>query len=366
MLDIHRPEGARLIDGEARFEKLASGFRFVEGPVWSPVDSALVFSDIIGGRMHRWSAARGLELFRAPSRMAKGNAYDRKGRLITCEHAASRLTRTEADGSLAVLASHFEGRELNSPNDVVVKSDGAVYFTDPPSGRGPVYGVERPQELDFQGIFRLDPQNGAIVLLASDFTFPNGLCFSADERRLFVNDSRAQVIGEFPVRADGTLGPGRLFARLSLFGEGVADGMKLDRQGQLYCCGPASRAFPRCRRNPPGGGAASATRTASLQKEGSLKLLSALTALIAWDRSRTRRLGGRYDGKTYGMPLRGQPQLLLYRRGVFEKLGLKPPRPGRSSRRRPKPSRRKAVWTGSRCTAARAAPARASSSGTPT
>jgi gluconolactonase len=238
MLEIHRPEGARLIDRDARFEKLASGFRFVEGPVWCPADSALIFSDIIGDRMYRWSAAKGIEVFREPSRMANGNAYDHAGRLVTCEHAASRVTRAEADGTLRVLADRYRGRELNSPNDVVVKRDGAIYFTDPPSGRGPIYGVERPQELDFQGVFRLDPETGELTLLASDFTFPNGLCFSADESRLFVNDSREQVIREFPVRADGTLGPGRLFAALAPCGEGVADGMKFDRQGHLYCCGP--------------------------------------------------------------------------------------------------------------------------------
>jgi gluconolactonase len=170
--------------------------------------------------------------------MANGNAYDREGRLVTCEHAASRLTRAEADGTLTVLASRYHGKELNSPNDVVVKSDGMIYFTDPPSGRGPVYGVERPRELDFQGVFRLTPETGELTLLISDFTFPNGLCFSADESRLLVNDSREQLIREFPVLPDGTLGPGRLFARLPAAGEGVADGMKFDSRGNLYCCGP--------------------------------------------------------------------------------------------------------------------------------
>lgn len=238
IIEVYRPEGSRLVDAEARYQKLAGGFRFVEGPVWSPVRKDLIFSDIIGDCLYRWSETAGMSLFRAPSRMANGNAYDRGGRLVTCEHAASRVTRTEADGMLTVLANLYQGRELNSPNDVVVKRDGTIYFTDPPSGRGPIYGIERPQELDFQGVFRLSPETGELTLLVSDFTFPNGLCFSADESRLFVNDSREQLIREFPVLPDGTLGPGRLFARLSAAGEGVADGMKFDSRGNLYCCGP--------------------------------------------------------------------------------------------------------------------------------
>jgi gluconolactonase len=227
-----------ILDENAAFDRLARGFRFVEGPVWNPGSQELIFSDIIGNRIYRWSAACGVRVFREPSHMANGNALDREGRLITCEHAESRVTRTETDGTLTVLASHYRGRELNSPNDVVVKRDGMVYFTDPPSGRGPVYGVERPQELAFQGVFRLEPDTGELTLLAADFTFPNGLCFSADERRLLVNDSREQIIREFAVLADGTLGKGRLFARLAPDGEGVADGMKFDSQGNLYCCGP--------------------------------------------------------------------------------------------------------------------------------
>jgi gluconolactonase len=238
LIEIHRPQGSEILAGEARYEKLAGGFRFVEGPVWNPLRQELVFSDIIGDCLYRLPSGGAPEVLRAPSRMANGNAYDREGRLVTCEHASSRLTRTEADGTLTVLASRYRGKELNSPNDVVVKSDGTIYFTDPPSGRGPIYGVERPQELDFQGVFRLAPETGEITLLTSGFTFPNGLCFSADESRLFVNDSREQLIREFPVLSDGNLGTGRLFARLPAAGEGVADGMKFDSRGHLYCCGP--------------------------------------------------------------------------------------------------------------------------------
>ncbi len=238
VLTVFRPQDPSILDPGATCERLAQGFRFVEGPVWHPREHFLLFSDIIGNRIHRWSASDGVALFREPSNMANGNTYDGQGRLITCEHATSRLTRTEPDGTVSVLAGHYQGKELNSPNDVVVARDGAIYFTDPPSGRGPVYGVERRRELDFQGVFRLTPETGDLSLLADDFTFPNGLCFSADEDRLLVNDSREQIIREFPVKTDGRLGAGRLFARLAAEGEGVADGMKFDSLGNLYCCGP--------------------------------------------------------------------------------------------------------------------------------
>jgi gluconolactonase len=158
--------------------------------------------------------------------------------LLTCEHATSRVTRAEADGRVTAVASHYQGRELNSPNDIVVKSDGAIYFTDPNSGRSAKYGVAREQELPFQGVYRLDPDDGALTVLVDDFDKPNGLCFSPDERHLFISDTNRYHIRVFEVRTDGTLANGRVWAEMSRQGVGVPDGMKVDRDGDLYCTGP--------------------------------------------------------------------------------------------------------------------------------
>ena len=188
--------------------------------------------------MYQWSGKEGLSTFREPSQMANGNTYDREGRLLTCEHATSRVTRTERDGRIVILASHFNGKELNSPNDIVVKSDGAIYFTDPNSGRGPLYGVAREQELPFQGVYRIHPHDQSLDLLVDDFSKPNGLCFSLDEKQLFINDTNRNHIRIFDVAEDGTLKDGGVWAETIGEGAGVPDGMKIDQEGYLYCCGP--------------------------------------------------------------------------------------------------------------------------------
>jgi gluconolactonase len=227
-----------LIDQSAGLRVVANNFRFVEGPVWEPEHKSLLFSDIVGDTLYRWSAEEGLRVVRKPSNMANGNTYDREGRLLTCEHATSRVVRTEPDGSLTVIASHYDGKELNSPNDIVVRSDGLIYFTDPLAGRTSAYGVEREAELPFQGVYCVNPQTGDITLLVRDFKLPNGLCFSPDERQLFVNDTLRGHIRVFDVLADGTLIDGRLWTRVEGEGPGVPDGMKFDRSGYLYCTGP--------------------------------------------------------------------------------------------------------------------------------
>lgn len=244
-----------LVDADARLELLADGFHFTEGPVWHP-DGYLLFSDLAGDAIWRWDAAGGARVWRRPSEMANGLTRDPQGRLLACEAASSRLTRTEADGSLAVVASHYEGRELNSPNDVVCRSDGSIYFTDPPSGRTLPHGRPRatPRELDFQGIFLVRP-DGELRLLADDFVVPNGLCFSPDESLLYVNDSLRLQIRVFDVLADGSLANGRLFfqqpgewpdgavlteelIRTGTIAVGLPDGMKVDELGNVYCGGP--------------------------------------------------------------------------------------------------------------------------------
>jgi gluconolactonase len=230
--------GFREIVGDAALEKIAGGFGFIEGPVWHPFEKWLVFSDMPNSRMHRWRPGGGIEIFRDPSNKANGNTLDRQGRLLTCEHATSRVTRAEADGSTTVLATHYGGKELNSPNDIVVATGGAIYFTDPAYGRMEYYGVPRPQDLSFQGVYRMAADGSALTLLADDFAQPNGLCFSLDESRLFVNDTERGHIRVFNVTPDGGLAGGAVWAETRGEKPGVPDGMKIDSRGNLYCCGP--------------------------------------------------------------------------------------------------------------------------------
>jgi gluconolactonase len=200
---------------------------------------SVIFSDILGNSIYRWSAANGLDMLRRNSYMANGNAFDQDGRLITCEHATSRVSRTDLTSeTYEVLAAHYTGKQLNSPNDVVVKRDGTIYFTDPTSGRSAGYGVPREPELAFSGVYRLDPISDKLTLLLDDFAKPNGLCFSGDESLLYVNDTVRQHIRVFEVLADGSVANGRLFANLTGDKPGVADGLKVDSQGNIYSCGP--------------------------------------------------------------------------------------------------------------------------------
>ncbi len=226
-----------IIETGSRVEQLVTGFRFVEGPVWYSGERTLLFSDIIGNTMYRWSEHAGVSVFRKPSNMANGNTLDNEGRLLSCEHATSRVSRTDRDGNYEVLVTHFEGRELNSPNDIIVSRNGNIFFTDPASGRGVPYGVERKQELDFQGVYKLDPISRELTLLADDFVLPNGLCFSPDESRLFVNDTRRQHIRVFDVKDDFTICNSQVWAGTDGDRPGVADGMKLDSEGNLYSSG---------------------------------------------------------------------------------------------------------------------------------
>ncbi len=238
-LDVRDARLTGIVAPDALLEPLATGFDFLEGPIWLPGERALIFSDIPGDTMHRWDAAGGATVFRQPSHKANGNTLDGQGRMLTCEHATSRVVRQGSDGRLTVLASHYAGVELNSPNDIVVKSDGAIYFTDPNFGRRPTrHGVPRAQEQPCQGVYRLEPDAGTLSRLAADFDQPNGLCFSPDERQLFVNDSPRGHIRVFDVQADGTLTNGKVWAELRGEGLGVPDGMKLDAAGNLYCAGP--------------------------------------------------------------------------------------------------------------------------------
>ena len=234
-----RDERFKLVVGEGiELEQVATDFIFTEGAMWNGATRELVFSDIPGDIMRKWSAEGGISVLRQPSSKTNGNYYDLEGRLISCEHATSRVVREEANGTLSVLATHYEGKELNSPNDVIVKSDGAIYFTDPTYGRMDVFGLLREQDLDFQGVYRIDPNSGDLSLLANDFQQPNGLTFSLDEQQLFVNDTDAGHIRVFDVAEDGSISGGEVWAVPEGAGDGGCDGMKIDSEGNLYCTGP--------------------------------------------------------------------------------------------------------------------------------
>ena len=232
-----------LIDTYAPVLQLGSGFDFTEGPIWHPVDHHLLFSDMPGDVRRRWDRHGVREVMR-PSNKGNGMTYDADLNLIVCEHSTSSLVRFTPDNTRQVLASHFEGRELNSPNDVCVHSSGAIYFTDPWYGRMPGFGVERPRDLGWQGVFRVRPgHEGREPDLVVDrylFSMPNGLCFSPDERLLYINDTEQANIRVFDVTADGGLTNGRIFAsgiRDSLK-PGVPDGMKCDALGNVWVTAP--------------------------------------------------------------------------------------------------------------------------------
>ena len=246
-----QPEFGDLIDPEAQVNQIGTGFIFTEGPVWHPLDHYLLFSDMPGDVRRRWDADHGVTEVRRPANKCNGMTYDADLNLIVCEHATSLLVRERPDGRREVLASHFGGQELNTPNDVCVRSDGSIYFTDPIYGRSPHYGVERPHELGFQGVYRLPPAGGAPQLLVDDdlFNQPNGLCFSPDEKLLFVNDSAQTLIRVFDVPADGSLANGRIFASGSLFARRARrpDGMKCDERGNIWVTAPGGFGFTRPR-----------------------------------------------------------------------------------------------------------------------
>src|SRR5262245_60365440 len=177
----------------AQVEKLWTGARWTEGPAYLPASRSLVFSDIPNDRMLRYDETDGhVSVFRHPCGYANGHTVDREGRLVSCEHGGRRISRTEHDGRITVIADRFEGKRLNSPNDVVVRSDGSVWFTDPPFGILSDYeGHKSPAELDKNHVFRVDGKTGAIMSVADDFIRPNGLAFSVDEKQIYIADSHA-------------------------------------------------------------------------------------------------------------------------------------------------------------------------------
>jgi len=241
-----------LIAPDARLEVLATGFEWSEGPVWSRAGGFLLFSDIPRNSIMRWSATQGISLYMKPSGYtgvadygrepgSNGLLFDSQGRLVLMEHGDRRVSRLEAGGGKRTLVDNFEGKRLNSPNDAVFRSNGDLYFTDPPYGL-PKQAEDPARELDFCGVYRLS-NGGVLTLLTKEMTRPNGIGFSPDERTLYVaqSDPRAAVWKAFPVKDDGTLGPGRIFHDATpLVGKfpGLPDGLKVDRNGNLWATGP--------------------------------------------------------------------------------------------------------------------------------
>ena len=234
-----------LVDANAEVEQVGTGFTFTEGPIWNPAGRYLLFSDMPGDTRRRWDEQGGVGEIAKPSNKGNGMTLDANGRLLVCEHSTSCVVRMDPDGAgggREVLASHFAGKELNSPNDIVVHSSGAVCFTDPTYGRMPGFGVEREQELDFQGVYRLPPGGGELTLLVDDFVQPNGLCFSPDESLLYINDTDRAHIRVFEVAEEGTISNGRVFAdgigTGDLASGELVDGMKCDERGNVWVTGP--------------------------------------------------------------------------------------------------------------------------------
>lgn len=220
-------EFRKIVPEGAGVKKLAGGMKFLEGPVWMDREDALIFSNIPGEQLKRWSERDGLSTFREHTHEANGNCVDRQGRLITCEGLARRVTRTEKDGSITVLADRYEGKRFNSPNDVVVKSDGTVWFSDPD------YALrDKPREVDGLHVYRLDLKHKQITPVVNDCDKPNGLCFSPDEKRLYVADSgKPHLIRVYDVQRNGTLTNSRVFCVID---NGLPDGIRCDRKGRVF------------------------------------------------------------------------------------------------------------------------------------
>jgi gluconolactonase len=230
--DVRSPEFRKILAPDSKLIKLAGGMHFTEGPVWVEKGRYLLFSDIPANQVKRWSKDQGLGTWLEPSHHSNGHTLDRQGNLISCEHSARRVTWMTLGGkrTVKVLASEFQGKKLNSPNDAVVKSDGTIWFTDPPYGIDAQL-IEQPKNY----VFCLDPKNGKLTAVADDFGMPNGLCFSPDEKKLHIADSSdRRHVRVFDVTDDHRLINGRILATIP---KGLPDGIRADTDGRIYVTG---------------------------------------------------------------------------------------------------------------------------------
>jgi gluconolactonase len=242
-VDVKSEAIHELVEEGTEVERVATGFTFTEGPIWSSREECLYFSDMPGDIRRRWSEDGGVVEIRNPSNKCNGMVYDAEGNLLVCEHVTSSLVRETPDGRRETVASHYKGKELNSPNDVITRSDGTIYFSDPWYGRMPVFGVERERELGFQGVYKIAPGGGEpeLVVERDEYEQPNGICFSPDESLLYINDTPRAYIKVYDVNADGTLSNGRMFFKgigSGVIEEGIPDGMKCDERGNIWVTGP--------------------------------------------------------------------------------------------------------------------------------
>ena len=237
--DQSAPGFDRIVAPGGELEIVANDVSFGEGPVWNKRTGELFYVSIVGDAIWKYKPGVGRTIVMQPSYKADGMTFDREGRLVVAGWARRNVWRMEHDGSIKTLCSEYEGQKLNTPNDIVCKSDGAIYFTDP---SGALYNVEMHGEdlqryMDYHGVFRIGP-DGKTTLVVKDFTYPNGLAFSPDEKILYINDTREYLIKAYDVQADGSVRNGRVFAKVTGEEPGVADGMKVDVEGNVYCTGP--------------------------------------------------------------------------------------------------------------------------------
>jgi gluconolactonase len=238
--EANSPKFHDIVPKDAVLERVSHGHIFTEGPVWNSRDGALYWTDIIGNTIWKWKPGVGKGVVLRPSGKANGMTFDKQGRLLVAGWTNRTVWRMAADGAITPLATHYEGKKLGTPNDIVVKSDGAIYFTDPPGGVNIVEmeGEDLQQYLDFSGVYRLNADSGELTLLTDEVPGCNGLAFSADESVLYVNDTGGRYIQAFDVQPNGTLKNSRRFTGFVGEEPGNPDGMKVDVQDHVYCTGP--------------------------------------------------------------------------------------------------------------------------------
>jgi gluconolactonase len=237
LLEVYDAAAKNLIDSAATLEKLADGFLFTEGPIWNEAEQCLIFSDIPANTQYRYTNSDGAKVFRQPSHFSNGLTLDQAGRLLACEHQRRRVSRAGANG-VETVVDRYQGKRLNSPNDLFVAPDGSIIFSDPHYGLMDGLGGPGEQELAFRGVYRIAPGANEPTLLADDFSAPNGLALSPDGRTLYVDDSIGGHIRAFAVQDDWSVKGGQVLVELKGEDPGVPDGMKLNVDGTIYCTGP--------------------------------------------------------------------------------------------------------------------------------